>query len=76
MASYKELGQRAERFTKVRALAMKMSYDRELMGKGRKRKLKASELTHKGAGRGEDEGEGQGSGVAGPVYKWKRERKK
>jgi hypothetical protein len=41
-----------------------MAYEKEAMGKGRKRKLREDELA-----------EGAASGQ-GPVFKWKRERKK
>lgn len=60
-AAYKELQQRMERHAKVSSLTSKMAADKELMGKGRKRKLKGSEV----------QGEAKG-----PVFKWKRERKK
>lgn len=65
-ASYKELAQRQERRAKVAAVAARLSYDKEVMGKGRKRKLKAKE-------RGLSEEE---ASRAGPAFVWKRERKK
>ena len=52
--------QRLERQQKLAGLAAKMEQDKQLMGRGRKRKLTAA---------AED-----GSSTA--VYKWKRERKK
>lgn len=59
-AAYRELAQRMERHQKLSSLAGKMEMDKQLMGKGRKRKLSAV---------AED-----GSNTA--VFKWKRERKK
>ena len=63
-AAYNELLQRAERHDKVARAAARMAYEKTAMGKGRKRKLKDSELA---AG---------GSSTTETVYKWKRERKK
>lgn len=63
-AAYNELIQRAERHSKVSRTAQRMAYEKEAMGKGRKRKLRENELA-----------EGS-SGQAPPVYEWKRERKK
>lgn len=60
-AAYKELTQRAERHDKVAALAAKLAYEKEVAGRGRKRKLAAAE---------------QDGRPQGPVYKWKRERKR
>lgn len=65
-ASYKELGQRSERAVKVGGVAAKMAYDKEVMGKGRKRKLATSER-HNGGTESEP----------GPaLFKWKQIRKK
>jgi U3 small nucleolar RNA-associated protein 11 len=59
-AAYRELSQRLERHQKLSSLAGKMELDKQLMGRGRKRKLTAV---------AED-------GSSQAVYKWKRERKK
>lgn len=59
-AAYRELSQRLERHEKLSSLAGKLEQDKQLMGKGRKRKMTAV---------AED-----GSSTA--VFKWKRERKK
>lgn len=67
-AAYKELSQRQERQAKVASVASHLSYQKEVMGKGRKRKLAGKEL--KAAAK-------QGADApAGPVFVWKRERKK
>lgn len=63
--AYNELLQRAERQGKVARAASRMAYDKQAMGKGRKRKLAQSELEANGAGDCRE-----------TVYKWKRERKK
>jgi U3 small nucleolar RNA-associated protein 11 len=68
-AAYAEMVARSERHEKVSRAARKMSYDKELMGKGRKRKLAAGELVGGGGDYGENE-------AAEPVYKWKMDRKK
>ncbi|KAK9809901.1 hypothetical protein WJX72_001314 [[Myrmecia] bisecta] len=60
-AAYRDLLQRTQRQQKLQRLAGKMVMDKQVMGKGRKRKLKPSEV----------EGD-----VSGPVFKWRRERKK
>lgn len=59
-AAYRELCQRLERHEKLSRLAGQLEQDKQLMGKGRKRKLTAV---------AED-------GSSTPVFKWKRERKK
>ncbi len=59
-ASYKELAQRLERHEKLSSLASKLEMEKQLMGRGRKRKITAV---------AED-------GSSQAVYKWKRERKK
>jgi U3 small nucleolar RNA-associated protein 11 len=38
-SAYRELSQRLERQQKLSGLASKMAFDKEVMGKGRKRKL-------------------------------------
>lgn len=43
LASYRELAQREERGAKLAGMAQKMAYEKEVMGKGRKRKLSAEE---------------------------------
>ena len=53
----------AEREDKLRRTAEQMVYQKELMGGGRKRKLRAKELA-------------PGTGAKANVHKWKRERKK
>ncbi|KAJ7529110.1 hypothetical protein O6H91_15G034400 [Diphasiastrum complanatum] len=60
-ASYRELRERAERFEKLSNVITTMGLQRELMGKGRKRKLRENEITVPSEL---------------PVYKWRRERKK
>ena len=53
------------------SVAAHLAYQKEVMGKGRKRKLAGRELKAGGAR--------QGAGAdapAGPVFVWKRERKK
>jgi U3 small nucleolar RNA-associated protein 11 len=42
-SAYRELSQRLERQQKLAALASKMDFDKQLMGKGRKRKLAGAE---------------------------------
>lgn len=49
--------------------AAHLAYKKEVMGKGRKRKLKPHELAEGGGSGGVEAG-------AGPVFVWKRERKK
>ena len=41
--AYRELAQRQQRQQKLGALAQQMSYDKQVMGKGRKRKLQPEE---------------------------------
>uniref|UniRef100_A0A7R9TM75 U3 small nucleolar RNA-associated protein 11 n=1 Tax=Prasinoderma coloniale TaxID=156133 RepID=A0A7R9TM75_9VIRI len=62
-AAYRELAEAAEREDKLRRTAEQMVYQKELMGGGRKRKLRAKELA-------------PGTGAKANVHKWKRERKK
>ncbi len=57
---YKELLQRCERQSRLSTLAQKMAYDKEVMGKGRKRKLSKQEA----------------AGGAEGVFRWKQERKR
>lgn len=59
-AAYKELVQRSERKEKLAGITQKMTYEKEVMGKGRKRKLAASEL----------------GSQQQKVFRWKAERKK
>jgi U3 small nucleolar RNA-associated protein 11 len=59
-ASYKELSQRLERHQKLSSLASKMEMEKQVMGKGRKRKITAV---------AED-------GSSQAVFKWKKERKR
>ncbi|KXZ49284.1 hypothetical protein GPECTOR_22g878 [Gonium pectorale] len=65
-AAYKELEQRSERREKVAAVAARLAYQKEVMGKGRKRKLRPGEI--KAAGLDPE--------AVGKVFVWKRERKK
>ncbi|PNH09291.1 putative U3 small nucleolar RNA-associated protein 11 [Tetrabaena socialis] len=65
-AAYKELAQRQDRGQKVAAVAQRLSYQKEVMGKGRKRKLRPAEL----------EAAGLDPETAGKVFVWKRERKR
>ncbi|GIL75178.1 hypothetical protein Vretimale_7877 [Volvox reticuliferus] len=64
--AYKELAQRQERQKKVAAVADRLAYGKLLMGKGRKRKLRAKELKEAGVE----------PVAAGKVFVWKRERKR
>ena len=41
--AYRELAQRQQRQAKLGALAAQMAYDKQVMGKGRKRKLRPEE---------------------------------
>jgi U3 small nucleolar RNA-associated protein 11 len=59
-AAYMSLQQRVERHEKVSKSASRMAFEKEVMGKGRKRKLII-----------EDQ-----EGGKQEVFKWKRERKK
>lgn len=67
-AKYKELIQREERRERLAKVSAKMSYDKQVMGKGRKRK-RLDEI--KGNGQDGEEGSSQPA-----VFKWKRERLK
>lgn len=60
-AAYKELEERKKRADEMQNIVMDMSLRKELMGKGRKRKLRDDEIVHP---------------TAGPVYKWRKERKR
>ena len=60
-AAYQELSQRMERQQKLGALAARMAMEKEVMGKGRKRKLKPA---------------APDGSSAPPVFRWKRERKR
>eukprot|EP00250_Pteridium_aquilinum_P006145 c16119_g1_i1 orf=236-934(+) len=60
--AYKELQERTERAAKLRSMVMVMGMQKELMGKGRKRKLNSSEDLS--------------TSEAAPVYKWHKERKR
>lgn len=59
--AYKELKDRTERAAKLRSMVMVMGMQKELMGKGRKRKLDSSDIV---------------SPSEAPVYKWHKERKR
>ncbi len=50
-------------------MAAEMAYEKQCMGKGRKRKLTPAEL-------GRDAANGEQGNATKTVYKWKRERKK
>jgi len=64
--SYKELDNRAKRAKKLDGALKKLTTQRNLMGKGSKRKVKGS---------GDEEEGGKGdSDESVPVYKWKRQR--
>lgn len=60
-ASYRELKERTERAAKMKSMIMAMNLQKELMGKGRKRKLQSDEIM---------------SPSELPVYRWRQERKK
>ena len=45
LSAYREAAQRQERQQKLAALAEKMAYEKQVMGKGRKRKLQLSDGT-------------------------------
>jgi hypothetical protein len=53
--------QRQQRQQQLASVAQKVTHDKAVMGKGRKRKLRKGELEEESAL---------------PVFKWKRERKK
>lgn len=55
------MAQRSERHQKLSSLATKMSLEKEVMGRGRKRKVTEAAAA-------------DGSSI--PVFRWKRERKK
>jgi len=72
LASYRELQQRLERHTKLARTAAHLSQQKEVAGKGRKRKISKQELSgHEATGTGEEQEGGQKS----KSFKWKRERK-
>ncbi|EFJ37989.1 hypothetical protein SELMODRAFT_73763 [Selaginella moellendorffii] len=60
-AAYNELAQRKERLEKLKSMVITMSMQKEIMGKGRKRKMKSDELV---------------TPSSMPVFKWRNERKK
>lgn len=60
-AAYKELEERKKRADEMQNIVTEMSLRKELMGKGRKRKLRDDEIVHE---------------TTGPVYKWRKERKR
>lgn len=66
---YKELLQREERREKLSKVSSKMEYEKQVMGKGRKRKLGKDEVQG-----GNEEGGDEGNQPA--IFKWKRERLK
>lgn len=84
LAAYAELQQRLERKEKLARTAAHLSLEKELAGKGRKRKLSKREVAALQAAHGlqgeqdDDNGydEDGGKRHEGAVYKWKRERKK
>lgn len=57
----RQLSMRTERAEKLQSMVAAMTMQKELMGKGRKRKLRDDEVV---------------GSAAGPVYKWRQERKK
>lgn len=59
--AYRELKERTERAAKMRSIIMAMNLQKELMGKGRRRKLKSNEVV---------------SPSEVPVYRWHQHRKK
>lgn len=59
--AYKELRERTERAAKLRSMVTVMGMQKELMGKGRKRKLDSGEIV---------------TPSDTPVYKWHKERKR
>ncbi|KAH9320532.1 hypothetical protein KI387_015171, partial [Taxus chinensis] len=59
-AAYKELEERKKRVNEMQNMVRDMSLRKELMGKGRKRKLRDDEIVVP---------------TSGPVYKWRKERK-
>uniref|UniRef100_A0A0D6QXT8 U3 small nucleolar RNA-associated protein 11 n=1 Tax=Araucaria cunninghamii TaxID=56994 RepID=A0A0D6QXT8_ARACU len=60
-SAYKELEERKRRANEMQNMVMEMNLRKELMGKGRKRKLRDDEIVVP---------------TSGPVYKWRRERKR
>lgn len=62
-----ELAQRMQRKEKMLGMATKMEFDKQLMGKGHKRKLKGGEG---------EEGGASGGKAAQPVYRWKKQRRR
>mmetsp|Transcript_3495 Transcript_3495/g.12602 ORF Transcript_3495/g.12602 Transcript_3495/m.12602 type:complete len:259 (-) Transcript_3495:15-791(-) len=67
--AYRELRQRSDRLAKLKQMESTMTMQKELMGKGRRRKLATG-----GAGMGDDDVEGQQAKA--PAHKWRRERKR
>lgn len=59
--AYKELKERTERAAKLRSMVLAMGMQKEVMGKGRKRKLSNDEIS---------------ASTEAPVYKWHKERKR
>ncbi|GLJ30394.1 hypothetical protein SUGI_0601420 [Cryptomeria japonica] len=59
--AYKELEERKKRINEMQNVVMDMNLRKELMGKGRKRKLREDEVV---------------SPTSAPVYKWRKERKR
>ncbi|MCO5576369.1 hypothetical protein L7F22_030179 [Adiantum nelumboides] len=59
--AYRELKERTERAAKLRSMVMTMGMQKEVMGKGRKRKLNNDEVS---------------SSAEAPVFKWHKERKR
>ncbi|EFJ49796.1 hypothetical protein VOLCADRAFT_89620 [Volvox carteri f. nagariensis] len=65
-AAYKELAQRLERRNRVAATAEHLAYEKLVMCKGRKRKLRAKEIKEAG----------MDPKTTGKVFVWKRERRR
>ncbi|KAI5070256.1 hypothetical protein GOP47_0015104 [Adiantum capillus-veneris] len=59
--AYRELEERKERAAKLRSMVLTMSMQKEVMGKGRKRKLNGDEVSPT---------------TEAPVFKWHKERKR
>eukprot|EP01018_Ginkgo_biloba_P020893 Gb_21329 [translate_table: standard] len=60
-AAYKELEERKKRADEMQNMVMDMTLQKQLMGKGRKRKLRDNEIVVP---------------TSGPVYRWRKERKR
>ncbi len=75
VAAYTELSQRLNRQQTLARTASHLAYQREVAGKGRKRKLTKKELAAAAAAAGAGE-EGLHKTQQGKVFKWKRERRK